>query len=438
MVSAIALSTVPSLAVHSTTPAILAQTGLPTQLDQTAQTGYTQRTDPVINDFAQVLTPTEADKIRRVLGELKATHDIEVVVVTIEAVQKYETSDPSFERFATNLFNTWGIGDADRDDGVLMLLAIRDRAVRIELGAGYSSRYDAVMQRIIDQSMLPQFKNGQYGEGLYQGSRALVTQLTAESSPAQPSPLATAISNRAKSLWSDFLVVRQQAIDYAHQNEEATQITVDVLKELWFLAFITVGSAVALQFAISLKKIIVIIIKGIIWVANEIIKISGLNDFYNAYAPYLSRYRPHPCPTCQTAMTRQSSDYTHHCLDSGQKLEQQLQSAVYDGWKCTSCGHLQLIRYPKLFSAFKRCPSCHYRTLKIDRRVTERATYYASGSELMTQHCRHCNYDHQETITLPKLVRSHASSSSSSSHRSSGGGSSGGGSSRGGGASGRW
>ena len=98
----------------------------------------------------------------------------------INSVSDYDTSDTSIEAFSTTLFNLWGIGDAARNNGVLIVMAVGDRDVRIELGAGYDSSYDARMQAVIDDHMLPHFREGHYSRGLYRGSRALVADLTGD------------------------------------------------------------------------------------------------------------------------------------------------------------------------------------------------------------------------------------------------------------------
>jgi uncharacterized membrane protein YgcG len=59
------------------------------------------------------------------------------------------------ESFATNLFNTWGIGDREKSNGFMILVAVHDRRVRIELGSGYSGEMDQVMQRVMNEDMLP-------------------------------------------------------------------------------------------------------------------------------------------------------------------------------------------------------------------------------------------------------------------------------------------
>ncbi|PZO42788.1 MAG: hypothetical protein DCF17_08065 [Shackletoniella antarctica] len=143
-----------------------------------ATAGYPQRLDPTINDYSGILLPADKARLRESLEQLRAATGIEAVVVTVPSTGMYGTGDRSFEVFATSLFNTWGLGDAQRDDGVLVLFSEGDRAVRIELGRGYSRAYDARMQLVIDEYMLPRFRESEYSAGLYNGTQATIQQLT--------------------------------------------------------------------------------------------------------------------------------------------------------------------------------------------------------------------------------------------------------------------
>lgn len=102
-----------------------------------AQASYPPRQDAAINDFAGVLGAGERAAVMQARQALLDARGAELVVATIGSVEEYDQSDRSFEAFATGLFNSWGIGDSQRNDGVLLLVAVRDRRVRIELGSGF-------------------------------------------------------------------------------------------------------------------------------------------------------------------------------------------------------------------------------------------------------------------------------------------------------------
>lgn len=142
------------------------------------QGSYPAPADDYVNDYAQVLNAQDAEQIRKMFKDLEYQTGIEAVVVSIPSVNAYQTEDASIESFATNLFNTWGIGHKRANNGVLILVSVEDRKCRIELGAGYGRRYDAAMQQVIDGQMVPYFKTGDYSRGIYEGARGVIENTT--------------------------------------------------------------------------------------------------------------------------------------------------------------------------------------------------------------------------------------------------------------------
>ena len=134
--------------------------------------------DDYINDFAGVLKPADEQSIRTLLEGTRSQTGQEIVLVTIESVSDYADAGTTIESFATALFNDWGIGKKDSNNGVLILFANKDRKVRIELGAGFGSQYDAAMREVVDGRMLPYFRDGDYSRGLYEGARGTVEGIT--------------------------------------------------------------------------------------------------------------------------------------------------------------------------------------------------------------------------------------------------------------------
>ena len=121
-----------------------------------AQT-YPDYSEIYVNDFADLLNEAEEDEIRADLKELRQEAGVEFTVVTIENMGQYGHSGP-IEPFATGLFNHWGVGDATRNDGVMMLVSRYDREMRIEVGSGYGHSKDAAMKDIIDDVIIPQLQ----------------------------------------------------------------------------------------------------------------------------------------------------------------------------------------------------------------------------------------------------------------------------------------
>lgn len=147
------------------------------------QSQYPSRRDPFINDYANLLTTADAAAVRALLSDLKSAHGIEAVVVTIDSINDYQTYNTTFESFATGLFNAWGLGDATKNDGVLLLVAVNDRKVRVELGAGYGSGPSSEMQAVIDRYLVPKFRAAEYSSGILLGTRAMIAKLTDQPMP---------------------------------------------------------------------------------------------------------------------------------------------------------------------------------------------------------------------------------------------------------------
>jgi len=143
-----------------------------------AQSPYPPFLDPHVNDYGQVLAPTDAAALRSTLGQFQAESGVQVVVVTVNSINDYRTGDSAIETFATNLFNTWGIGDRTRNDGILILVAPGDRKVRIELGSGYPAYQNDVAADIIEDTMLPYFRSGSFSQGTYAGAQAVITRFS--------------------------------------------------------------------------------------------------------------------------------------------------------------------------------------------------------------------------------------------------------------------
>jgi uncharacterized protein len=122
-----------------------------------------------IADLANLLSPAEETQLRAEIQDIRARTGVTLVVITMDRLANHGGAGQSLEAYATALFNTLGIGDAKKDDGVLLLVARDDRAMRIELGSGFSWSYDSRAQTVIDDTILPRFRDGRMAEGVLAG-----------------------------------------------------------------------------------------------------------------------------------------------------------------------------------------------------------------------------------------------------------------------------
>lgn len=122
-----------------------------------------------LNDFANVFGAGQKTECENYLRELREKTSAEVAVVTLQSLEGGEIND-----FAVRLFQEWKIGKAKEDNGVLVLVALKDRKSRIEVGYGLEGILpDAKAGRILDDEMLPCFRQDNYAGGIARGVEAL-------------------------------------------------------------------------------------------------------------------------------------------------------------------------------------------------------------------------------------------------------------------------
>lgn len=112
-------------------------------------------------DKASMISSEEADKIAEMGKALDRETGAQIVVVTIPTL-----GDASLEEYATTLFRNWGIGNAEKNNGVLLLIAKEDRKFRIEVGYGLEGAItDGYAGSVLD-GMKTEFKNENYSEAI--------------------------------------------------------------------------------------------------------------------------------------------------------------------------------------------------------------------------------------------------------------------------------
>ncbi|WP_309642785.1 TPM domain-containing protein [Phenylobacterium sp.] len=127
-----------------------------------------------IVDGANLLSSDAERDLTAELAELETKTGRQLVVATVPDLQGYEIEDYGYQ-----LLRTWGVGDKDRDDGAILIVAPSARKVRIEVGYGLEPVLtDALSSLIIQQRILPAFKSGKMEEGVVDGTRAIIKQLS--------------------------------------------------------------------------------------------------------------------------------------------------------------------------------------------------------------------------------------------------------------------
>jgi uncharacterized protein len=139
-----------------------------------------------VSDFARILDPEEEARISALLDQTRTETGVQMVVVTMADITLFGGGGQRLDAFAKALFNAWGVGEAERNDGILMLVATDAREVRIALGSGYDAVYDGRAARVLTTAVLPEFRAGRLAEGIEAGVLSARDRLIAPFLAGQP------------------------------------------------------------------------------------------------------------------------------------------------------------------------------------------------------------------------------------------------------------
>ena len=119
-----------------------------------------------VNDFAKLLKTPQREALEASLLALERETSAEIAVATVR-----DLAGRSVEDYANALFNEWGIGKNSQDNGVLILVAVGDRTMRIEVGYGLEGVLpDGLAGAIIRETFTPAFAEGRYADGIAAGT----------------------------------------------------------------------------------------------------------------------------------------------------------------------------------------------------------------------------------------------------------------------------
>ncbi|GAA6618858.1 TPM domain-containing protein [Scytonema sp. NUACC26] len=127
-----------------------------------------------VTDMANILSPETEAQLNKMIANLEAKNGTEIAVVTVLETQPAISP----KAFATELFNTWGIGKKSKNNGVLFLVSTGDRRVEIERGSGLrTSLSDRKIRQIIDSDIIPRFRQGYLEAGILKGTENAIAIL---------------------------------------------------------------------------------------------------------------------------------------------------------------------------------------------------------------------------------------------------------------------
>ncbi|HMK78327.1 MAG TPA: TPM domain-containing protein [Xanthobacteraceae bacterium] len=135
-------------------------------------------------DQANIVPADARAAIEGKLADLESKSGIQLVVATVASLEGEE-----IEPYANQLFRTWKLGQKDKNNGVLLLVAPNEHRVRIEVGYGLEGTLtDALSKVIITNAIAPRFKTGDFAGGITRGVDDIITVLTTDASEWQKKP----------------------------------------------------------------------------------------------------------------------------------------------------------------------------------------------------------------------------------------------------------
>jgi len=376
-----------------------------------------------VSDPNQYLSQEETGELNRLISEIENKTTAQIAVVILKSIGTEVPKD-----FATALFKKWGIGQAHKDNGLLILTVIDQRRTEFETGYGMEAVLtDALSYRIASQELVPYFKKGAYGQGLIAGMKKIKTILENPEVKDDIYDSGGVAYVPSTNPMYYILGIYGMFVLFSLLYYLSNTRKIDKSKQDFYDKF---------QDLYHMKHLLFMIL----------FPLPFLFVRYLFVQKRLKKYRNHPRYSKNNGkeMFKKSEVTEDPFLQKGQLVEEQIRSVDYDVWTTEDEDDILVLKYARRFSKYSKCPKCNYKTYyKAHSKVVKKATTSHSGIREELYECKNCNYHKEKRLTIPKITASSSSSSSSSFGSSSGssfGGSSsfGGGSSGGGGAGVSW
>ena len=127
----------------------------------------------LVNDLAEVLSAEEERRLERFLVDYDDSTSTQIVVLTVAS-----TFGEDIVLYGSSVGENWGVGQEFKDNGIILVVAVEDRSMGIATAYGIEEYLNAAATgRIIDERILPHFKNGEYFNGIAAGVEGIVQTL---------------------------------------------------------------------------------------------------------------------------------------------------------------------------------------------------------------------------------------------------------------------
>ncbi len=285
-------------------------------------------------DQGQVLDSDTTASIAEIALLLRDQTGIKLVVVTVDRLDGLTVED-----FAEQLFKRLGIGEKEKDNGVLILLSRDDRRVRVEVGYGLESILnDAKAGRLLDEHAVPYLKKNEFGRGIYEGTRAMAQALGAAlpevlSSSRHPALGSTGVVVAAMIFFSavlTILAVFAKLIMLWRRKTRAGRRAAMLVFDNMTATLVILSPFATAMVGYSEKVPWTGIFLATIPLAWGLLIYWG----FCRWAQRLSKWSPR-CVACHSPMIFQKTETSGAAAEEGKRLRVAERREL---WKCTRCG----------------------------------------------------------------------------------------------------
>ena len=334
-----------------------------------------------------ILSPRAQAAVDTLLEHVRRSTTVEPAFVVVEDINSDDIDD-----FATRLFESWGLGKQDLDNGLLVLVARDSRKAVIRPGYGLEGVLpDIVCSHILRNEMFPAFRRGDYDGGVVAAASEISRILT------DPE-------------YADELRSQQADADFARKSGDEDGF----MFYLRCAAFLAAGMLVLLLLRL-------LMLRG----RSRFDRYRALEKWRPAYLaltflglgmPLVAslplvlmlwywRNGKRMCPNCGTRMNKVDEVHDNDYLTPSQDLEEKVGSVDYDVWLCPNCGETDILPYVDKSSPLTECENCHARTARLQTvRVLRQPTTSREGAGERVYSCLNCGHTTRRPYSIEKLA----------------------------------
>lgn len=333
-----------------------------------------------------IISPEAQSAVDSTLSRIRRTTSAEVVAVVVDDIDGDDV-----DIFANELFDEWGLGKKDNNNGVLLLVAVDSRKAVIRTGPGVEGILtDATCGRILRNEMFPEFRRGNYDAGVVAAVAAISERL---GDPEAAAEVMSSLPDNDNS-------------DGDGENFLSGYLGFSFLLTL-FVALAFIIKLISLRGKSPYDK----------FTAFEnwrpvmlILSFAGLGVPLLVTLPLLLMMRhwrnsTRKCPNCGHNMIKIDEVHDNDYLTPAQDCEERIGSVDYDVWHCPTCGETDIFPFVNKALPLTECSNCHARTAKLTGdRILVQPTTTRQGVGAKEFTCLNCHHKTMKRYNIAKLA----------------------------------